>query len=211
MTKKCIQCGEKFTLSDSEIKFFESKNLSLPKRCKNCREKNRDSGKTHNKTQAHKHYNSYYVKKSNPLGLATAILSVIVALATLLVGAEKEFVIIALTVSVVFILNYIVFSFKNKVFVQEFDTSHYKYTFYDTKSMVKHYVKHGKQTACDSMEDYLYKANMVVLDKASLSKRQKTDNDLIFFNKRTNEFVVIAKAGYMRTYFIASEKYFKKQ
>ena len=30
---------------------------------------------------------------------------------------EKEFVIIALTVSVVFILNYIVFSFKNKVFL----------------------------------------------------------------------------------------------
>lgn len=38
--KKCVQCGKVFTLTDSEKGFFESKNLSFPKRCKECREKN---------------------------------------------------------------------------------------------------------------------------------------------------------------------------
>ena len=61
------------------------------------------------------------------------------------------------------------------------------------------------------MEDYLYKANKVITDKNSLTKKQKKDNDTIFYNKRTNEFVVVAKAGYVRTYFIASDKYYNKQ
>lgn len=37
----CKQCGKEFELSQSEINFYRSKNLSLPKRCKECREKNK--------------------------------------------------------------------------------------------------------------------------------------------------------------------------
>ena len=35
---KCIQCNKEFELSEKEIRFFEAKGLSLPKRCKGCRE-----------------------------------------------------------------------------------------------------------------------------------------------------------------------------
>lgn len=35
--QKCVNCGKTFVLSDSEIAFFESKNLKLPKRCIDCR------------------------------------------------------------------------------------------------------------------------------------------------------------------------------
>lgn len=37
----CKQCGKEFELSQSEMNFYRSKNLSLPKRCKECREKNK--------------------------------------------------------------------------------------------------------------------------------------------------------------------------
>lgn len=38
-TKKCVDCGKTFTLSDSELDFYKRKELSEPKRCKACREK----------------------------------------------------------------------------------------------------------------------------------------------------------------------------
>lgn len=43
MSMKCIckQCGKPFELSDSEIAFYQSKNLNLPKRCKACRAANK--------------------------------------------------------------------------------------------------------------------------------------------------------------------------
>ena len=36
--QKCISCGKMFELTETEIAFFSSRNLSLPKRCKECRE-----------------------------------------------------------------------------------------------------------------------------------------------------------------------------
>lgn len=52
MKRNCIQCGKEFELTDSEINFYKSKNLHLPKRCKDCREKNKsgDSGNRNNST-----------------------------------------------------------------------------------------------------------------------------------------------------------------
>ncbi len=37
----CVQCGKSFELSDSEIDYYRKKNLHLPKRCKECRQKNK--------------------------------------------------------------------------------------------------------------------------------------------------------------------------
>ena len=44
MKRTCKQCGKDFFLTKSEIDFYNSKNLTLPKRCKECRELNK--GKT---------------------------------------------------------------------------------------------------------------------------------------------------------------------
>ena len=33
----CKDCGQPFTLAPSEVAFFESRDLSLPRRCKPCR------------------------------------------------------------------------------------------------------------------------------------------------------------------------------
>lgn len=41
MKRTCKQCGAEFTLSESEIAFYRSKNLHLPKRCEKCRMENR--------------------------------------------------------------------------------------------------------------------------------------------------------------------------
>ena len=38
----CKQCRQEFELPESEIQFYKSKGLSLPKRCKNCRQQNKE-------------------------------------------------------------------------------------------------------------------------------------------------------------------------
>ena len=40
-TRKCVQCGRDFALTDGEIKFYQEKGLTLPKRCPECRNKNK--------------------------------------------------------------------------------------------------------------------------------------------------------------------------
>lgn len=39
----CKDCGKEFEIEDGEIEFYESKGLSLPKRCADCREKRKAS------------------------------------------------------------------------------------------------------------------------------------------------------------------------
>lgn len=41
MKQKCKQCGKEFELSEGEVEFYRKKGLSLPKRCKSCRNENR--------------------------------------------------------------------------------------------------------------------------------------------------------------------------
>ena len=36
---KCKDCGEEFVITEGEQKFYKERNLNLPKRCKNCRQK----------------------------------------------------------------------------------------------------------------------------------------------------------------------------
>lgn len=38
---KCKDCGEDFYMQHNEVMFYQDKQLSLPKRCKKCREKRR--------------------------------------------------------------------------------------------------------------------------------------------------------------------------
>jgi len=45
MKRICKQCGKEFELSESEIGFYKGRGLELPKRCKACREQNKEQGK----------------------------------------------------------------------------------------------------------------------------------------------------------------------
>ena len=38
---KCKECGEVFTMTDEEVKWYEDKGFELPKRCPECRKARR--------------------------------------------------------------------------------------------------------------------------------------------------------------------------
>lgn len=217
VTKKCVQCGNEFTLSDGEVNFYIGKGLNLPKRCKQCRNKNKSKTvSAHNASSlGNKHsdnYRSYYINKIN---YKFCLYVISAAFIISLVAADlisDMFILCAVLIPVIAVsaIILIVHRTSNKIYIEEFDTSIYKYTFYDTASMVKHYVKHGNEVDCESMEQYLFKANYMLSRTDNLSRIQK-DGDMAYFNKNTCEFAVIARAGYVRTYFIAKPEYFYKQ
>lgn len=41
MQRTCKQCGKDFTITQNEIRFYKSKHLNLPRRCEECRKKNK--------------------------------------------------------------------------------------------------------------------------------------------------------------------------
>ena len=45
MTIKCQDCGKDFIFTESEQKFYEEKGFTLPKRCKDCRNKRKNKMK----------------------------------------------------------------------------------------------------------------------------------------------------------------------
>lgn len=59
MKKICKQCGAEFELSASEIEFYKSKNLSLPKRCKKCRKQNKQQTPTYKGNNTNYNNNLY--------------------------------------------------------------------------------------------------------------------------------------------------------
>lgn len=88
-----------------------------------------------------------------------------------------------------------------------------KYTFRNNSLFVSHYEKHGIEMGFATKEDYLEAANAVVNNPKALHKLEKEDGDDIYYIEETNEFVVVSKDGYIRTYFLPDSgiKYYNKQ
>ncbi len=43
MIRVCVDCGRQFEITPGEERFYKSKDLDLPKRCKPCRDKKRST------------------------------------------------------------------------------------------------------------------------------------------------------------------------
>ncbi len=85
--------------------------------------------------------------------------------------------------------------------------------FRSPEKMIEHLSEHGKETACDSAEEYLIKANAVIQNPESQSKYEtdEGDNDKIYYLSQTGEIVFVSTDGYIRTYFVADDEYFERQ
>ncbi len=85
--------------------------------------------------------------------------------------------------------------------------------FRSKKLLNQHYDKHGKEMGFASAEEYEKAAAKVVANPDALHKTEKEDGDDVYYLEDTNEFVIVSKDGYLRTYFLpsAGKKYYDKQ
>ncbi len=87
------------------------------------------------------------------------------------------------------------------------------YEFRSKSQLESHFEKHGHEMNASSAQEYLKMANQVIQSEEALYKREKEDNDHIYYLVSTNEFVVVSQDGYIRTYFLPSAglDYFNRQ
>lgn len=198
--RKCKQCGKEFVLSDSEIKFFNDKNLELPKRCSECRKENK---KTNNKEQnidSSKSKNNN-AKDNNKNNVKKKTVRNIIATAL---------VILVLLLGKVFNID---------INWQENDTNfgsqenNVSLEFRNETLWEEHFNKHGSEFGYKSKEEYLKGANEVINSSTSKHKTEAEDGDEIYYDEDKNEIVFISSDGYIRTYFKPSDgiNYYNRQ
>ena len=88
-----------------------------------------------------------------------------------------------------------------------------RYSFRTDTYAKQHFEKHGSEFDYATLEEYVKGANRVIASKDALTKTEKEDGDYVYDIEDTNEFVILSKDGYIRTYFKPSggKAYFDRQ
>ncbi len=86
-----------------------------------------------------------------------------------------------------------------------------RYEFRKQSYLDQHYEKHGIEMGFASAQEYLEAANAMIAHPDVLTKKEKEDNDDVYFLEETGEFAVVSTDGYLRTYYIADKAYFERQ
>lgn len=193
--RKCKQCGEEFTLTDSEIKFYNDKGLNLPKRCSECRKKNNNIN--NNEKESIKETNIQRINSKNKSKKFRNIIIVSVVLLLSFIGK-------------VFNINFDALNIGSVLQSQKADGV---LEFRNDNLWEEHFLKHGGEFGYTTKEDYLEGANEVVTSASSKHKQEAEDGDDIYYDAENNEIVFVSKDGYIRTYFKPSDgiEYYNRQ
>lgn len=86
-------------------------------------------------------------------------------------------------------------------------------TFRTKDQLDSHYEKHGIDMGFSSAEEYEQAAARVPEHSEVLHRTEQEDGDDVYYVESTNEFVIVSKDGYIRTYFHPSDgiDYFNRQ
>ena len=183
ITRTCKQCGKQFEIEDGEIKFYQGKNLSLPKRCKECRKLNNNSLGNNSNSQKNSNIGGISGKNKFRFGFIgiCLILSLIFYFGSLNSDNEKPV--------------------SNGINPDTREETVVSYEFRNSEYLQEHYDKHGAEFGYNSPQEYLEGANNVIFAEGVLHKIEAEDGDDVYYLERTNEFVIISTDNYIRTYF----------
>ena len=85
------------------------------------------------------------------------------------------------------------------------DGTYVEYQFRSKKLLNEHFEKHGQEFAEDfdykTAKEYEKGASDVINNSEALHKTEAEDGDGVYYIEATNEFVILSKDGYIRTYF----------
>lgn len=231
MKRTCKQCGKEFELEASEIRFYQSKNLELPKRCKECRGKNKQ-----------RRQNEY--SKKAPYKAAAMLVFILAAFVTVLwnriPGDDRQqdfWVPRAVTKESEqrekpqtwdFTASGAIDGTEKAEQKKELPETEYTEgiekaqaeqtpfrgrTFRSEALLSDHYEKHGMAMGFASAAEYEAAAAKVAENPDSLHKLEAEDGDDVYYLESTNEFVIVSTDGYIRTYFYPEDgiEYYNRQ
>lgn len=93
------------------------------------------------------------------------------------------------------------------------DAGYTEYRFRNADRLNEHFEKHGKEMGFADAQEYEKAASDVINNPESLTKTEAEDGDFVYYLEKTNEFVILSKDGYIRTYFLpdAGKNYYDRQ
>lgn len=191
MKRTCKQCGKEFIITQSEINFYKSKNLSIPKRCKECRQSNKQQRENTEKTNGEVSYPKTSQAKKGPMPkIVTAVLAVLALVYAIFFGGDQA-----------------------QAPVDTVRTYENGLAFRNEQMLNEHYEKHGIEMGFSSAEAYEDAAEAVVNNSSVLHKLEAEDGDDVYYLQESNEFVVVSTDGYIRTYFCPEDgiEYYNRQ
>lgn len=231
MKRICKQCGKEFELETSEISFYQRKNLELPKRCRECRGKNKQRKQNED-------------SRKIPYKSAAMVVLILAACAVFLwnrmlgdvrqqdfgmpeAGTEESKQREELR-TLEFTTNEAIDSTEKSEQKKELpkteysegiekaqtdQTPFYGKTFRSEALLNEHYEKHGVEMGFAAAAEYEAAAAKVVENPDSLHKPEAEDGDDVYYLESTNEFVIVSTDGYIRTYFFPEDgmEYYNRQ
>lgn len=222
MKRTCKQCGKEFELTEGEISFFKSKNLELPKRCKDCRKgnqtaeqrevekKNVDKQKENssNMVQHTTDTREAEVPKKSKKGLTIGgALLCVVALILATINPSSRDVIQSIFQQTEESQSQDQGADSGQKNTDETkqneaqETNAVTYHFRTEEYLTEHFKKHGSEFDYKTSQEYEEGANRVINTDGVLHKKEQEDNDDVYYLEETNEFVIVSTDGYLRTYF----------
>jgi len=90
-------------------------------------------------------------------------------------------------------------SITNNTYISETIT----YNFRNSDYLHEHYEKHKDEFDNLTESEYLAHANALINSQSPeiLTKTEKEDGDLVYYNPENNEFLILSTDGYIRTFF----------
>ncbi len=194
MKRICKDCGRTFELSPGEIQFYKEKNLSLPKRCKECRDKKKRKGNIADMPEQPNNAGNLEAAKNGtpangsqkkPVRILTAVILLIVAIGGIINGDFFK-------------------GAKGGSPAEDVSNGYeagLEYRFRNGSLLTEHFEKHGAEFGFASKEEYEAGANHVISSENALHKLEAEDGDDVYYLEESNEFVIVSTDGYIRTYF----------
>lgn len=202
--RKCVQCGKEFVISDSEKQFFENRNLNLPKRCKECREKNNPHQvKTKTNVVTPKKERTFSIKKTFRILFVCLIVFGILYFKSKI---NTENIIIEQDATQNITQNATLNATDDITQdvatdpTQDINVSD-SFTFKSESLLQEHFDKHGSEFEYTSPSQYEKGASAVINSTEALHKTEAEDGDNVYYIEATNELVILSTEGYIRTYF----------
>ncbi len=179
----CSQCGKEFELSNSEVSYYVTRDMPLPKRCAECRGEVKKAPKKSSSIE----YNSPHGGDDTSFDI-----SQVKTEAKVYHRISPRNVLIVLAVIVVVgigigctALN----SQKNKV-----------HTFINETALENCFFKYGLDMDFDEFEAYEKAASNVVNNKSAQVKESEQTGETYYYIEITNEFVALSQDGFILRY-----------
>lgn len=231
MKRVCKQCGKEFEMTQHEIQFYKKKKLSLPKRCKECREKNKEVKQSNKNGENERNIASERKEKfKNARGnqersaaekaraVTETSTSGNVSTGTAKKKSKKSMTglitaLFLIICSAVAGLNPFSDASSDEPAGSSQAVVAEELEFRSEKLLDEHFEKHGIEMGFETAEAYEDAAAAVVTDEDVLHKTEEEDGDDVYYLEDTNEFVVVSTDGYIRTYFEPEDglEYFERQ